>query len=121
MVLALALAPAGCGGDDEGRGDSAEEGQRARSAARAAVTAVEACFVDMADYSRCTGAETLNAADLEAGTDPGQVEISEAGATSYTATAYLSGGSWFAITRRDSGMERGCKAPPEAGCEGGTW
>ena len=105
----LALAMAGCGvDDDEGRSDLAEEGSRARADVRAAVTAVEACFVEMADYSQCTAVD-------------GKVEISDARAAGFTATAYMQEGNWFAITRTDSGLERTCKAPAEAGCEGGTW
>jgi hypothetical protein len=133
-VLVVALPIAGCG-DDKSNRDAAykapettpataanpADAAEAKSAARAAASAVESCFVDSMDYSQCKSAKVLSAAGagVEPGSDPGQVEVTEATASTYKIEAHAEGGAVFAIEKAASGeMKRTCSGP---GCEGGSW
>src|SRR5215213_6569430 len=90
-TLLVALPVAGCGGDESNRdaaytapettattaADPADTAE-AKSTARKAATAVESCFVDSMDYSKCRSAKVLGVAGVEAGSGAGQVEVTEA-------------------------------------------
>ena len=132
-AAAVAVALAGCGGDDDKKSDTgsnngaatgnvAQEGAQARSDARNAATVLEACFADNGDYTPCGGADVLGQGGVEPGTGPGQVEVADAAATTYTLTAYVNGGKGFSIEKAEDGtVSRSCDAPEDAGCKGGTW
>jgi hypothetical protein len=128
-TAAIAVALAGCGGDDEKKTDSApsggnaaREGADARSNARNAASLVESCFAENGDYTPCAEPQLLTDGGLEHGRAPGQVEVSDVTPTTYIVTAYISNSQGFLIAKAADGtMPRSCDAPEEAGCKSGTW
>jgi len=127
-ALALALPFGGCGGDDsqdaaptakQTTDSSPGETLRAEGAARAAASAIEACFVDKMDYSECKSPAVLRQAGVVAGTGPSEVTVTEASATGYTLEAHSEPGGIFRIEKTADGeMKRTCSGP---GCSGGSW
>jgi hypothetical protein len=130
-ALLVALPIAGCGDDKSSRDAAPKKAPtatadpadtvHARSAARGAAAAVETCFVEQMDYSHCKSAKVLSDFGLKRGSGPGQVEVTEANATTYTLEAHSQAGGVFTIERtgRSSGaITRTCNGP---GCEGGVW
>ena len=134
IVLAvLATAFAGCGGDDsddKGKKDEGSSGASAaevtkqdvaaKSNARTFVTEVETCFVDQQSYSACQEPE---GSELDIGSGPGQVEVSEAADATYTVVAHSESGTNFEVVKDDSGsLSRTCDKEGEGGCRaGGSW
>jgi hypothetical protein len=116
LLLVTGAVVSGCGGDDKKASDkpdsaqSAQADATAKASARAAVTELEACFVDTQDYSGCK--------PTTAG-----AELTDSSATSYTLTTKSTSGNTFVITKDDAGtLSRTCTTKGEAGCPAaGTW
>src|SRR4051812_31822681 len=116
-TLLVALPVAGCGGDDSNRdaaytapattattAANAADAAEAKSAARNAASAVESCYVDQMDYAQCKSAQVLSAAGgLKPGSGPGQVEVTEATASTYRIESHSAAKAVFAIERASSG------------------
>lgn len=129
VVLLTAVALAGCGGDDdpdEGAGTGAGTGttgaeealaqdRQARSELRNLAAAVEVCFVDRQDYSRCTNPRGAG--------DVGDAEVVEATRSTFTLVAPSESGNEFRLVRGEGGTTaRECSEPGRAGCGGnGLW
>jgi hypothetical protein len=99
-----------------------------RSLARSAVVALETCFAESQDYSRCDTEEELDdpeliLADPTAGEpQPGQVQIPEAGPDEYTVKTIAEDGTLFTIAGSGGAMSRLCAPPGRSGCgEDGSW
>jgi hypothetical protein len=116
LLLITAAVMSGCGGDDKKAADKPDSAQSvqadatAKSSARAAVTELEACYVDTQDYSGCK----LTTAGPE---------LTDSSAASYTITAKSTSGNAFVITKDDAGaLSRTCTTKGQAGCPAaGTW
>jgi hypothetical protein len=128
-TLLLAVPVAGCGDKKTNRAKAysapvatqatGADAAEAKAAARKAVSAVEACFVDTQDYSQCKSATVLGAAGVKLGTGPGQASVVTASPTTYKIEAHAKGGGSFAIEKSDTGaLSRTCSG---AGCKGGKW
>lgn len=127
FLTALALALAGCGGDDDDddgsggdtggdtEGEALAQDRQARSDLRNLAAAVEACFVDGQDYTRCT--------DPPGAGRVGNAEVAEATAFTYTIVAPSESGNEFRLVRGKNGSTaRECSEPGRAGCGGnGLW
>ncbi|MBA2505762.1 MAG: hypothetical protein H0V29_07440 [Thermoleophilaceae bacterium] len=129
-LLAAALI-AGCGEDETDTEDpktpsapsaeAAKQDSEAKTQAAQLSTEVEACFVDAQDYSSCKEPPDSTA---ELGGNPGQVEVTEANAASYTITAKSQTGNTFTVEKSDGGaVERTCNdsSEPDGGCNDGKW
>lgn len=95
----------------------------AKSHVRSMSTAVEACFADTQDYSRCVpdAGGNLNgqATRIPGGSAPGQVAV-DATQTGYTIAARSKSGAVFRLVMSGS-LRRSC-APVGGGCpSGGNW
>lgn len=130
-LLALSLAAAGCG-DDDSNGEDAyttpaysaaaeQQDAQAKSDARNLVSGVEACYVDQMTYAGCEEPEGVTG--IELGSEPGQVEVTEADDTTFTVVAHSESGASFTVTRTAGGkLDRTCEPEGEGGCEaGGSW
>lgn len=99
----------------------------AKSAARNAVSAVEACFVNREDYRSCTDAAGLGSGTgISFGTGAGQVAITASSKDTFSVTAYSQTQSTYSITRTSTSapLSRSCVLGPgvtDAGCKGGRW
>ena len=135
VSTAFVLLLGGCGSDDDkaetpaetqaqtetDTGAVAQQDAEAKKNARSLATEVEACFVDQQDYTACQEPE---GSTLPLGSEPGQVEVTEADAAEYTIVAHSESGNEFTITKGAEGeLERTCQAggSEEGGCSGGTW
>ena len=130
-TLLIAVPVAGCGGDDSNR-DAAytapprtattaagADTAKAKGAARTAATAVESCFVDNQDYTKCKSAKVLSVAGVDVGTAPGQATVTKATASTYRIEAHADADTVFALERSANGTtKRTCEGPS---CEAGTW
>jgi len=92
----------------------------AKSQARTLVTYLDSCFTREEDFTKCASKADAEADDVNWGTDPGQVSVTDSKQTSYEVTAVSESGHTFAIEREiGSGMSRSCVGG--GGCRGGTW
>jgi hypothetical protein len=116
LLLLAGLLLAACGDDDdddtEHEPTPAAADSEAKSKARQAVTEVEACFVDEQDYRRCRDIATVEG-----------VEVTEAGAATYTIVARSESGTSFEIEKQKTGaLARICSPGGSGGCpDGGHW
>lgn len=131
LLAAALLALAGCGENDtdvdnEGgstapNAQATQQDSEAKTMAAQLSTEIEACYVDAQDYSSCKEPPDTTA---ELGGEPGQVEVTESTASSYTITAKSQTGNTFTITKADGGaVARTCNdsSEPGGGCENGNW
>lgn len=99
----------------------------AKAAARNAVSAVEACFVNREDYRTCTDATGLGSGTgISFGTGAGQVAITASSKDTFNVTAHSQTQSTYSITRASASapLTRSCTLGPDvtdAGCKGGHW
>jgi hypothetical protein len=133
IALAIATAFAGCGGDDSKKSSAAADkpaaaakpavtSVAAKIAARTGVTVVEACYTDTADYSQCQTAAALGQYDeqIKWGTEPGQVQVADASASTYTVQSDSSDGVSFKVEKGEDGtLTRSCTDGD--GCNAGAW
>jgi type IV pilus assembly protein PilA len=75
----------------------------AKSNARNIYTHVEACGAEQSGYTACTTAAQLDQQTIPMGSDPGEVEVTNASSSGYTITAYSVTGRTFVMTRSSSG------------------
>jgi hypothetical protein len=125
--LMSAVALTACGGSDSKDKAAAkpapttvaaDDAAQAKSDARNAATAMEACYADNQDYSQC-GDDALTEIGLTAGTEPGQVHVASADAQTYRVEAYAAGDATFAVVKSESGeFTRECSGE---GCTADTW
>ena len=122
-ILAAIALPAFLGQREKGQDSSA------KSDARNIVSAVESCFSQTEDYTKC-GDTATDVADsgLNLGTGAGQVHVNPTGKAGYTITATSkanSGGAnhTFTITKTAGKFVKPYTcAPADAGaCSGGNW
>ena len=131
VLVALSLAGAACGDDDSNSEDAytapassaaaEQQDAEAKGAARTLVTGLEACFVDQMTYAGCEEPEGVP--ELELGSEPGQVEVTEAGDTTFTIVAHSESGASFTIAKTPAGgLDRTCEPTGEGGCgPDGSW
>jgi type IV pilus assembly protein PilA len=125
VLTAVALALAGCGGDDDEGSDGGTDTQseqsalsqdaQAKSDARNLVSYVEACYVDQMDYSACR--------DAAGGENVGEATVASADAATFTIVSPSESGNEFRIEKTKSGtLERTCETSGEGGCTAdGSW
>lgn len=136
LLLLLALSLVACGDDDKDepksaaaaheqvQGGSSGEGEtEVQSALRNVASAVESCYADEQDYSKCGEPSSLGAQGVEFGAEPGQVQIASTTADTYTLTAIAPSDTRFELTRDPTGqMKRTCSEPGAGTCgDDGTW
>src|SRR5215208_7285543 len=86
-----------------GQRAKAQDGS-AKSAARSIVSALEACYTEIARYDPCPDGPT----GVAMGTDPGQVEVSTSG-DEYTIVSHsLNGNSFTVVKNADATTTRTC-------------
>ena len=107
--------------------DKAEDAD-AKTDVRSLSTLVEACYATELDFTKCDDAGELGDTNLEIGTAPGEVYVSDSDATSYTVTAVSKGnvGGYhqFLLTRASmaAAADRTCTPIGKGGCPAdGTW
>jgi hypothetical protein len=99
----------------------------AKSNARNAVSAVEACWTEFMDYRKCRTAAVLNGGmgqyAVPIGRHRGQVRVSHARRDSYTVDAWSLSGNHFLVVRRSNGvLVRKCTKAGRGGCfHNGRW
>jgi len=122
-ILAAIALPAFLGQREKGQDASA------KSDARNIVSAVESCFTQTQDYSKCGDTQTDVAdAGLNMGTGAGQVHVDPTSKTGYTVTATSkanSGGAnhAFSITKTAGKFQKpyDCTPADKGACSGGHW
>ena len=124
-ILAGIAVPAFLG--EQSKGHDAD----AKSNARNVVSAVDSCFTETRDYTRCDSTAELLAVDTKPGVELTDATTKKQGAVfvtatadSYTAVGYSESGNAFSVTRSSDGMTtRACTEPGEGGCKagGGVW
>jgi prepilin-type N-terminal cleavage/methylation domain-containing protein len=107
--------------------DKAEDAD-AKTDVRSLSTLVEACYETDLDFTKCDEASELGDTNLEIGSAPGQVYVSDRTSTSYTVTAVskgnIGGNHLFHVTRPSmaDGAIRDCTPPGKGGCPAsGFW
>jgi hypothetical protein len=126
LCAALVIVP-GCGGDDNGGDEDPaalrSQDAQAKSDARNLVSNVEACYAEQGTYDLCGTAESLGETGLPIGSDPGQVEVVNAGSQSYEAVGHSKSGTDFKIAKAaDGSVGRSCDSPDKGGCMAdGRW
>jgi type IV pilus assembly protein PilA len=102
-----------------------ENGQDAdaKSNARNVASVVEACNTTHEDYRSCTDPADLRDANVNFGSDAGQVEVDAPGEREYTITAHSRSGTDFVVARLSAGgHERTCTRSGNGGCgDDGHW
>ena len=91
----------------------------AKSNARTMVSALEACYTEVAKYDPCPDGP----AGVSVGNQPGQVEVQTSG-EEYTIVSYSSSGNTFTVVKNpDATITRSCAdtGTTLGGCDGGTW
>jgi hypothetical protein len=122
---ACLLAAAGAAGS--GASTIARQDSDAKSNARNATSAIEACWAEWQDYRKCRSAHVLNQGMGEfavpIGTHRGQVRVSHARRDSFTIDAWSHSGNHFLMVRKSSGrLVRKCTTAGRGGCSGtGRW
>jgi len=125
LCAALAAAP-GCGGDDKSSDDAQaakSQDAQAKSDVRNLASNVEACYAEQQTYEPCGTPEGLGDTGLPLGSGPGQVEVADAGLSTYKAVGYSESGTKFILTKQaDGSARRSCDAAGKGGCAAdGTW
>ena len=102
-----------------GQRAKAQDGS-AKSNARTAVSALEACYTEAARYDPCPDAPM----GVSIGTSGGQVEVTPAG-DEYTIVSHSHSGNTFTVVKHaDSTVTRSCDTSagtPRGGCTGTSW
>ena len=116
VLTVVALAPAGCGGnEDQSSGDALQQDKQAEADARNLVLLLETCFVEQQDYTRC-----LDAAGEE---DVGQATVESSAPGEYTVISPSESGNEFSIEKgASSTLQRTCEEPGSGDCPAsGRW
>jgi type IV pilus assembly protein PilA len=107
--------------------DKAEDAD-AKTDVRSLSTFVEGCYATELDFTKCDEASELGDTNLDLGTAPGDVYVSDRTTTSYTITAVskgnMGGNHHFLLTRTSmaAGAERTCTPTGNGGCPAsGFW
>jgi len=101
------------------------EDATAKSNARNLVSYLDSCYVTNEDFTKCAAQADNGAHDLDWGTDPGQVSVTDADVHSYEVEAVSKAKTGtsnhvFRITRAiGSGADRTCTG--NGGCRNGKW
>jgi type IV pilus assembly protein PilA len=92
----------------------------AKSDSRNMVSQVEACYSEKQDYTKCQPPPNTG---LSVGTNPGQVEVSDATVDTYTIVGHSKSGNDFTITKVGNGtISRTCTTAGNGGCRSdGSW
>jgi type IV pilus assembly protein PilA len=101
-----------------GQRAKAQDGS-AKSNARTMVSALEACYTEVAKYDPCPDGPS----GAPEGNQPGQVEVTTSG-EEYTIVSRSTNGNIFTVVKNaDATITRSCDgtAEPLGGCDGGTW
>ena len=122
-ILAAIALPSFLGQREKGQDSSA------KSDARNIVSAVESCYAQTQDYTKCgNAAADVVDSGLDMGTNPGQVNVNATGASSYAVTAKSkanSGGAnhTFTITKTNGKFVKPytCAPADNGACSGGIW
>ena len=116
-ILAAIALPAFLGQRQKGQDSSA------KSNARNLVSHVESCYANEEDYQNCDTAAQLPNNGLDYGAADGQVEVTAAGADTYTIVGHSVSGNDFTIAKAATGTTtRTCTTASSGGCpSGGTW
>lgn len=120
---ACLLAAAGASGSST----TPHQDSDAKSTARNAVSAVEACWSEFMDYRKCRTAHALNSGmgiyKLPIGRHRGQVRVSHARRDSYTIDAWSLSGNHFLVVKHSNGvLVRKCTTAGRGGCfHNGRW
>lgn len=96
----------------------------AKSDARNMVSQMESCYTEKQSYEPCGSADALAATGLAIGGGPGQVEVADATATTYTVIAHSESGNSFQIEKtKDGTYTRTCEVggADAGGCTSGSW
>ena len=91
----------------------------AKSNARTMVSALEACYTELAKYDPCPDGPS----GAPEGNGPGQVEVSTSG-DEYTVVSHSSNGNVFTVAKHaDATITRTCDntGTTLGGCDGGAW
>jgi type IV pilus assembly protein PilA len=107
--------------------DKAEDAD-AKTDVRSLSTLVEACYATELDFTKCDQTSELGDTNLEIGTAPGEVYVSDSDVGSYTVTAVskgnVGGNHHFLVTRTSmaAGADRTCTPTGTGGCPAsGNW
>jgi hypothetical protein len=116
---AFLVAAAGAAGGDNST--IVRQDAKAESNARNMVSAVESCWSDMQDYSKCRSAAVLNRGmgqyAVPIGTHRGQVRVSRATRTTFTINSWSRSGNHFYFVRKSNGaLVRKCTHPGRGLC-----
>jgi type IV pilus assembly protein PilA len=94
----------------------------AKSDTRNLVSQMESCFSQEQDYTNCVGSQDVLTSGLALGAADGQVEVSNAGANSFTAVGHSRSGNDFTAVKTTSGLTRDCTTANTGACPaGGSW
>ena len=97
----------------------------AKSNARNLVSYMDSCYVWSEDFNKCDTQSSAEAQDLDWGTGPGQVSVTDTSKDSYEVTAVSrattnGANNVFRINRSiGASAERTCTG--DSGCKGGKW
>jgi type IV pilus assembly protein PilA len=117
-ILAAIALPAFLGQREKGQDADA------KSDARNLVTYVDSCFAPDEDYTKCSTQAEVEPDNLDWGSGPGQVAVTNTTKDSYEIVAVSKRGHTFTIARASDGhIDRSCNSPPNdpGGCRNGTW
>lgn len=119
-VLAAIALPIFLGNKDKGTDADAKSG------ARNLVSHVEDCHAETEAYNQCQTAAVLGETGMKLVDGPpakGQVSVTAATQSTYTATAHSDTGTRFTITKTGTGaIDHDCSNHGEGGCPpGGNW
>ena len=95
----------------------------AKSDARNLVSQMESCFTSEQSYTGCAGSQEVQTSGLTIGSNPGQVEISNPGANSFTVIGHSrSGNDFTAVKTSSSPVDRRCSTAGTGACgSDGSW
>ena len=95
----------------------------AKSNARNLLSLVELCSTERRDARDCDSSGELQEKGLSLGTGPGEVDVSDATADTFTVVAHSRSGTRFLIARdADGHAARSCNPGGTGGCpSGGSW
>jgi type IV pilus assembly protein PilA len=95
----------------------------AKSDTRNMVTQMESCFSQDQDYTNCNSSQDVQTSGIAVGSGRGQVELSGAGANSFTAVGHSKSGNDFTAVKTTSGpVARTCTTASAGSCLAtGSW
>ena len=102
-----------------GKKETAHDGA-AKSQVRTLVTYMDSCYTRENDFDQCSTQADAEADDVDWGTSPGQVSVTDTTRNGYEIVAVSKSQNSFTITRAVGGITtRTCSGT--GGCRGGIW